>query len=147
MEMAANRMVLAEFASAVEKRPARALRKPAISGPSQLHRTNEVRTSLLLQRWRSRLPSRAKSQLSLGSINSPDSNKARSRDGAPHFKRSRIHDIPCTLMLLTRLAVGLEPLNALDAAHRSPRFVRNFPAGIGSPVDPALAGPLSETKN
>jgi hypothetical protein len=26
-------------------------------------------------------------------------------------------------MLLTRLAVGLEPLNTLDAAHRSPRSV------------------------
>jgi len=25
-------------------------------------------------------------------------------------------------MMLTRLAVGLEPLNAPDAAHRSPRF-------------------------
>src|SRR5689334_9476217 len=37
-------------------------------------------------------------------------------------KRTRIYDIPCTLMLLTRLAVGLEPLNALDAAHRAPRF-------------------------
>src|SRR5437667_127197 len=70
-------------------------------------------------------------------------NEARSRDEAPHFKRSRIYDIPCTLMMLTRLAVGLEPLNALDAAHRSPRSV----SGIGSPVDPALAGPLSETKN
>ena len=43
------------------------------------------------------------------------------RDEAPHFKRSRIYDIPCTLMMPTRLAVGLEPLNALDAAHRSPR--------------------------
>src|SRR2546425_944857 len=31
------------------------------------------------------------------------------------------HDIPCPLMMLTRLAVGLEPSNALDAAHRSPR--------------------------
>src|SRR5207237_3391432 len=31
------------------------------------------------------------------------------------------HDMPCSLMMLTRLAVGLEPLNALDAAHRSPR--------------------------
>src|SRR2546429_5164301 len=31
------------------------------------------------------------------------------------------HDIPCSLMVLTRLAVGLEPSNALDAAHRSPR--------------------------
>jgi len=27
-------------------------------------------------------------------------------------------------MMLTRLAVGLEPLNALDAAHRSPRSSR-----------------------
>jgi hypothetical protein len=26
-------------------------------------------------------------------------------------------------MMLTRLAVGLEPLNALDAAHRSPRSI------------------------
>src|SRR5260370_23866197 len=54
---------------------------------------------------------------------SPDSNKAHSRDEEPHFKRSRIYDIPCTLMMPTRLAVGLEPLNALDAAHRSPRSV------------------------
>jgi hypothetical protein len=46
-------------------------------------------------------------------------------------------------MMLTRLAVGLEPLNALDAAHRSPQSV----FGIGSPADPALAGSLSETKN
>jgi hypothetical protein len=46
-------------------------------------------------------------------------------------------------MMLTRLAVGLEPLNALDAAHRSPRSV----SGIGSPANPALAGSLSETKN
>src|SRR6266851_970318 len=53
-------------------------------------------------------------------------NEARSRDEAPHFKRSRIYDIPCTLMMLTRLAVGLEPLNALDAAHRSPRSFRNW---------------------
>jgi len=74
---------------------------------------------------------------------SPDSNEANSRDESPDFKRSRIYDIPCTLMMLTRLAVGLEPLNTLDAAHRSPRSV----SGIGFPAGPALAGPLSETKN
>src|SRR5438067_12779475 len=34
--------------------------------------------------------------------------------------------LPCPLMLLTRLAVGLEPLNALDAAHRSPRFIPKY---------------------
>ena len=56
-------------------------------------------------------------------------------------------------MLPTRLAVGLEPLNALDAAHRSPRFVRNSPAGVGSPVEPATHRfikrnkELSETSN
>src|SRR5581483_4389657 len=53
----------------------------------------------------------------------------------------------CTLMMLTRLAVGLEPLNALDAAHRSPRSacfrVRNSVPPLGWP----LADPLSETKN
>src|SRR6267143_4787792 len=54
-------------------------------------------------------------------------NEADSRDEAPHFKWSRIYDIPCILMMLTRLAVGLEPLNTLDAAHRSPRSVfRNW---------------------
>src|SRR5438552_16584591 len=33
-----------------------------------------------------------------------------------------LRDILLPLMMLARLAVGLEPLNALDAAHRSPRF-------------------------
>src|SRR5437870_11678158 len=64
-------------------------------------------------------------------------NEARSRDESPHFKRSRIYGIPCTLMMLTRLAVGLEPLNALDAAHRSPRSV----SGIGSPADSIQSNP------
>src|SRR5207253_10597269 len=37
--------------------------------------------------------------------------------------------LPCPLMPLTRLAVGLEPLNALDAAHRSPPIPPAFPEG------------------
>src|SRR5438067_6942542 len=55
---------------------------------------------------------------------------------------------PCPLMTLTRLAVGLEPLNALDAAHRSPRSIPAV-AGLefGSPAGPAPAEPLSRTKN
>jgi hypothetical protein len=62
-------MALAEFASAVEKRPAKELRRPATSDPSQPRRKNVVRTSPhLARRRRSRLQSRAKSQLSLGSI-------------------------------------------------------------------------------
>jgi hypothetical protein len=38
-------------------------------------------------------------------------------------------------MLLARLAVGLEPLNALDAAHRSPRSGSLSRAEFGSPVE------------
>ena len=44
-------------------------------------------------------------------------------------------------MLLTRLAVGLEPLNALDAAHRSPRSV------VGSPVKPATRRLIKRNKD
>src|SRR5438105_15884030 len=77
-----------------------------------------------------RFQSTLRGRLTLVGINDFDSNEAHSRDEAPHFKRSRIYDIPCTLMMLTRLAVGLEPLNTLDAAHRSPRSV----FGIGSPA-------------
>src|SRR5437588_10885476 len=94
---------------------------------------------MVSERFQSTFPGR----LTFVGINYFGSNEAHSRDEAPHFKRSRIYDIPCTLMMLTRLAVGLEPLNTLDAAHRSPRSV----FGIGSPADPALARPLSETKN
>src|SRR5437773_8783498 len=58
------------------------------------------------------------------------------------------HDIHCSLMVLTRLAVGLEPLNALDAAHRSPRSAALSRArNLGPPLDRPLADPLSETKN
>ena len=49
-------------------------------------------------------------------------------------------------MMLTRLAVGLEPLNALDAAHRSPRSARFLCAKIGSPVGPATRRPIKRNK-
>src|SRR5207247_1838501 len=58
--------------------------------------------------------------------------------------RSRLYDIPCTLMMLTRLAVGLEPLNAPDAAHRSPRSIRIRGRKLGPPLGRLLANPLSE---
>jgi len=45
-------------------------------------------------------------------------------------------------MMLTRLAVGLEPLNALDAAHRSPRSV----SGIGSPAEPVTRWSIKRNK-
>ena len=44
-------------------------------------------------------------------------------DVAPLQARAGIGPEPCTLMTLTRLAVGLEPSNAPDAAHRSPRSI------------------------
>jgi len=50
-------------------------------------------------------------------------------------------------MMLTRLAVGLEPLNAPDAAHRSPRSIRIRGRKLGPPLGRLLANPLSETKN
>jgi hypothetical protein len=48
--------------------------------------------------------------------------------------------------MLTRLAVGLEPLNALDAAHRSPRFVQFLCAKIRSPVGLATRRPIKRNK-
>src|SRR5207247_4195870 len=48
------------------------------------------------------------------------------------------HDIHCPLMVLTRLAVGLEPLHAPDAAHRWPRSAPLLARSeCGSPVGPA----------
>src|SRR5438132_5584687 len=118
-------MARTECAAAVAKRPLPALRRLATSHLSRTRRTNVVRTSPHFgRRRRSRLQSRSQSQLSLGSIIILlTQTKRHSRDEVSYFKRSRIYDIPCTLMMPTRLAVGLEPLNALDAAHRSPRSV------------------------
>src|SRR5947199_9099363 len=50
-----------------------------------------------------------------------DSNEASLARRGASLPGAGFHDIPCPLMMLTRLAVGLEPSNALDAAHRSPR--------------------------
>ena len=48
--------------------------------------------------------------------------------------------------MLTRLAVGLEPLNAPDAAHRSPRSAPLSGAEFGSPVGPATRRPIKRNK-
>jgi hypothetical protein len=47
---------------------------------------------------------------------------------------------------VARLAVGLEPLNALDAAHRSPRSARFLRAKIGFTVGPATRRPIKRNK-
>src|SRR5437868_85324 len=82
-----------------------------------------ARAPVAVQNRRRALPIDIARPLNVGWYQFPDSNKAASRDETPSFKRSRIYDIPCALMMLTRLAVGLEPLNTLDAAHGSPRSV------------------------
>src|SRR2546423_1456202 len=63
-----------------------------------------------------------------------NSTKATPRDEAPYSTAVAYRDFICPLMMLTRLAVGLEPLNAPDAAHRSPRSVRNFRTEFGFPA-------------
>jgi hypothetical protein len=50
-------------------------------------------------------------------------------------------------MMLTRLAVGLEPLNALNAAHSFAPIRSVFTAEVVPPLNRLLADPLSETKN
>src|SRR4030095_9268145 len=72
--------------------------------------------------------------------------KRRSRDEALHPAESVPYDFLCPLMMLTRLAVGLEPLNALDAAHRSPRSGAHLRTEWVPPLDRQLADPLSENK-
>src|SRR4051812_45891420 len=59
--------------------------------------------------------------------------KRHSRDEALHSARSRFHNFLCLLMMLTRLAVGLEPLNAPDGARRSPPIRSALALGIRSP--------------
>jgi len=49
-------------------------------------------------------------------------------------------------MMLTRLAVGLEPLNALDAAHRSPRSLPHSRTEVGSPAGPVTRQPIKRNK-
>src|SRR5881296_2606333 len=74
--------------------------------------------------------------------------KRHSRDEAPHFQESDFTTSLCPLMMLTRLAVGLEPSNALDAAHRSPRSpALSRTRNLVPPLNRPLADPLSETKN
>src|SRR5207245_11661685 len=132
METAANRMARAEFGAAVAKHLPPGLRRPVTPDPSRTRQTNVVQTSpRYRQRWHSRLQSRSQSQLSLGSIILLTQTRRTRATRRLTSSGVGFTTFPCTLMMLTRLAVGLEPLNALDAAHRSPRSV----SGIGFPAD------------
>src|SRR5215472_5598510 len=84
-----------------------------------------------------RFQSTLRGRLTFVGINSSTQTKRYSRDEALHSARSRFHDFPCPLMMPTRLAVGLEPLNSPDAAHRSPRSAPLTLAEVGFPAEPA----------
>src|SRR5574337_1188105 len=100
MEMAASRKAPEEFVAAVAKRPARGLGKQAFADLWRKHRADCHQTSpSFAQSLRSRLQSRPQSQLPLGSIILLTQQGALARRGVD-FKRSRIYDIPCTLMML-----------------------------------------------
>src|SRR5436305_5575178 len=89
-----------------------------------------------------RFQSTLRGRLTLVGINSRLKRGGLARRGASLLTGAGFYDIPCTLMMLTRLAVGLEPLNALDAAHRSPRSI----SGIGSPADSIQSNHLAKQR-
>jgi hypothetical protein len=68
------------------------------------------------------------------------------RRRGPTSARAGIGPEPCTLMMLTRLAVGLEPLNAPDAAHRSPRSLPHSRMEVGFPAEPATRRSIKRNK-
>jgi hypothetical protein len=148
METAANRKAQAGCVAAAARHSVPVLRTPAIANRSRTHRTIAARTNQdCRRRWRLKLQRPLQVQLLLASINSFDSNEASpARRGASLCQESGLR-LPCSLMMPTRLAVGLEPLNAPDAAHRSPRFRPPQWMEFGSPVGTATRRPLSETKN
>src|SRR5262249_10359829 len=94
-----------------------------------------------------RFQSTLRGRLMFVGINSSTQTKRYSRDEPLHSARSRFDDFLCPLMMLTGLAVGLEPLNAPDAAHRSPRSARFRARNSGPPLARLLAEPLSKKKN
>jgi hypothetical protein len=73
-------------------------------------------------------------------------NETGSRDERSHFSKHGLGRGSCSLMMLTRLAVGLEPLNAPDAAHRSPRSVRFSRTKFGFPVESATRRSIKRNK-
>src|SRR5438874_7377852 len=71
----------------------------------------------------------------------------RSRATSASLLRESIsHDTLCLLMLPTELAVGLEPLNTLYAAHRSPRSFAHSRKEIGSPAESTTRRSIKRNK-
>jgi hypothetical protein len=148
--MAVNQTAPAECAVAAPKHSASGLRTRAVANHSRMRRTLAVQTNPhCRRRWHSRLQSRPRVQLLLASIKFLRLKRSVTR-ATRRFTLPGVgfHDFLCLLMLLTRLAVGLEPLNALGAAHRSPRSAPlSCARNLVPPLDRLLSDPLSETKN
>src|SRR5438132_5443827 len=73
-------------------------------------------------------------RLTLVGINYFSFMRRSSSTSASFLWESVSHDTLWPLMMPTELAVGLEPLNALDAAHRSPRSVPHLWIEVCSPA-------------
>jgi len=133
---AANQTAPTEFAEQVATHRALAVRTPGSANPERTHsaivrHTNCLRLGLrgsrntkpctekLLERSATQRATHV--QRHLFSISSTQT-RLIPRDERLTSTGVCLRDILLPLMMLARLAVGLEPLNALDAAHRSPRF-------------------------
>ena len=150
--MAVNRRAPAECAVAGAKHPGPAMCRPVFENLARTHRAIAAQTncpplvhqrSRSTQRLRKRTANRRATHLQRCEFSisfSSTQTKRHSRDEALHSAESIPFDFLCPLMLPTRLAVGLEPLNALDAAHRSPRSV------VGSPVKPVTRRLIKRNK-
>src|SRR5213080_3057505 len=92
--------------------------------------------------------SRLRGRLTLVGINYFSLTRRSRATSASLLRESISHDTLCLLMLPTELAVGLEPLNTLYAAHRSPRSFAAFAKKkLVPPLNRPLVDLLSETKN
>src|SRR5882724_1132489 len=121
--MAANRTVPAECAAALVGHSNPGLHRPAIANFSRARPTIAVQTNPdRLRRWHSTTRTQRQVQLLLASMIFLRLKRSVTRATRRFtLQRAGSHDFLCPLIMLTRLAVGLEALNALDAAHCSPQ--------------------------
>jgi len=148
METAASRTAPPEFAFAVEKPRAPALRKPATSDPSPLCQTNVVQTSPRFpQHWRSRLQSRAQSQLSLGSIILlTQTRRARATSPSLQAESDLRHPLHFNVADEVSCRAGATKCSRCRASFAPirPEFSGRK---LVPPLNRPLTGPFSETKN
>jgi len=145
METAANRMATAEFdasrvhwglqANTPENSSLSRMRR--LAAGRTIHRHRPHGRQVQAKSHSSRLPALCAGHFEVSTTSVAQNEATLARRGAS-ICWSRLPTAPVPLMTLTRLAVGLEPLNALDAAHRAPRSAGQKPvAETGSPAGSA----------